>query len=155
MLNIFFRKVSKFKKDIKYIKKRIYILSNFLKMEAKAILSTRVKLNELAANHNKLTTLVAVMFSEIQHMKEDMDNIKNLLENVEVVSEETSKPVQQPVRQQPVVQQSARQTITPPPVPTTTTNTTSGRTSSRNRRNQTFSEIQADDIIKQLTMNSD
>ncbi len=127
-------------------------------MEAKAILATRVRLNELAANHNKLTTLVAVMLSEIQHMKEDMDNIKNLLENVEVVSEETtpSKPVQQPVRQQPVVQQNTRQTITPTPVSnTSTTTTSSGRTSSRNRRNQTFAEIQADDIIKQLTMNSD
>ena len=83
-------------------------------MEAKAIQATRAKLNILADSHNKLTTLVAVLLTEIQHIKEDMENIKEMLDGVEVVSndEETKPKVsqqqvqqQQPQRIQPQQQQ--------------------------------------------------
>ncbi len=129
-------------------------------MEAKAIQATRAKLNILADSHNKLTTLVAVLLTEIQHMKEDMENIKEMLDGVEVVSnEEEVKP--KAVQQQQVQQQSQRiqpqqKMMSMPPSPQQPIQQAKSSSSrSRGNRNSSLAELHADDIIKQLTMNSD
>ncbi len=129
-------------------------------MEAKAIQATRAKLNLLADSHNKLTTLVAVLLTEIQHIKEDMDGIKEMLDGVEVVSnEEEAKPkaVQQQVQQQRIqpqhVQQQKMMSMPQPPQQPVQQSKSSSR--SRGNRNSSLAELHADDIIKQLTMNSD
>ncbi len=130
-------------------------------MEAKAIQATRAKLNLLADSHNKLTTLVAVLLTEIQHIKEDMDSIKEMLDGVEVVSnEEETKP--KAVQQQQVQQQSQRiqpqqqqKMMSMPPPPQQPVQQAKSSSRSRGNRNSSLAELHADDIIKQLTMNSD
>ncbi len=124
-------------------------------MEAKAIQATRAKLNILADSHNKLTTLVAVLLTEIQNIKEDMSNIKEMLDGVEVVSndEEPVKQQQQQQRIQPVQQQKMQPVQQVQQVQQVVQPTKSSR--SRSNRNSSLAELHADDIIKQLTMNSD
>ncbi len=126
-------------------------------MEAKAIQATRTKLNELANSHNKLTTLVAVMLSEIQGLKEEMEAVKQMLDGVEVVSGDgSSTPA--PVVHQAAPTRSAPQKIAPTPaaaVPPPAPARTAASSSSRGRRNQSLADLHADDIIKQLSMNSD
>ena len=131
-------------------------------MEAKAIQATRAKLNLLADSHNKLTTLVAVLLTEIQTIKQDMENIKEMLDGVEVVSnEEESKPkaVQQQQSQRIQPQQQSQQKMIsmpqPPQQPIQQTKSSSSSSRSRGNRNSSLAELHADDIIKQLTMNSD
>jgi hypothetical protein len=128
-------------------------------MEAKAIQATRTKLNELAVHHNRLTTLVAVLLNEIKGLKDDMDQIKQLLEGVEVVSngenEEKSAPtpsVQQRIQPQPQ-QQQRMMNMTPQQPVQQSKSVSSSR--SRNNRNSSLAELHADDIIKQLTMNAE
>jgi len=130
-------------------------------MEAKAIQATRSKLNELAASHNKLTTLVAILLTEIQSLKEDMDQIKQVLEGVEVVSngdEEKSAPAQvtpqsQRIQHQP--QQQQRMMNIAPTQPIQQSQTIKSSSRSRRSGNSSLAELHADDIIKQLTLNSD
>jgi hypothetical protein len=45
-------------------------------MDTKAILNSRKKLNELAIQHNKLTTLVACLFNEINALKQELQDSK-------------------------------------------------------------------------------
>jgi hypothetical protein len=45
-------------------------------MDNKAILSTRHKLNDLAIQHNKLTTLVACLLNEINYLKMELSDLK-------------------------------------------------------------------------------
>ncbi len=123
-------------------------------MEAKAIQATRSKLNELAISHNKLTTLVAVLLTEIQGLKDDMDKIKEMLDGVEVVSSgEEEKPTSRAAAAPPAPSRS----LPPPPQQPIQAVKSSSASSSRSRggRNSSLSELHADDIIKQLTMNAD
>jgi hypothetical protein len=46
-------------------------------MDTKAILSCQKKLNELASQHNKLTTLTAVLLNEITAIKREMVDLKS------------------------------------------------------------------------------
>lgn len=46
-------------------------------MDNKAILSTRHKLNDLAIQHNKLTTLVACLLNEINSIKSELHEVKS------------------------------------------------------------------------------
>lgn len=128
-------------------------------MEAKAILATKVKLNQLADSHNKLTTLVAVMLAEFKSLREEMENVRSLLENVEIVSEGAP------------IAPSPRAISTPPPPPPAATRFTpvhapapapvpvaaasNGRSRGNGRGRTTLSELHADDIIKQLNINTD
>ncbi len=126
-------------------------------MEAKAIQATRAKLNVLADSHNKLTTLVALLLTEIQHIKEDMDNVKEMLDGVEVVSND-DEPKQKAVQQQsqrvqPQQPQRMMSMPSPPQQPVQQAKSSSSR--SRGNRNSSLAELHADDIIKQLTMNSE
>ena len=45
-------------------------------MDTKAILHTKVKLNELAAQHNRLTTLCAFLLNEVNTLKKELTSIK-------------------------------------------------------------------------------
>ena len=45
-------------------------------MDTKAILGCRRKLNELAAQHNKLTTLTACLLNEIISLKRELKEVK-------------------------------------------------------------------------------
>ncbi len=132
-------------------------------MEAKAIQATRAKLNVLADSHNKLTTLVALLLTEIQHIKEDMDNVKEMLDGVEVVSND-EEPKQKASQQQQVQQQSQRvqpqqqqqqRMMSMPPPPQQPVQQSKSSSRSRGNRNSSLAELHADDIIKQLTMNSE
>ena len=129
-------------------------------MEAKAIQATRSKLNELASSHNKLTTLVAIMLTEIQNLKEEMEAVKQMLDGVEVVSSGESAPA--PIVHQAAPSRSSATRVAPvavqaPPPPPQTLAPSSRTSSSRTggRRNQSLADLHADDIIKQLSMNSD
>jgi len=46
-------------------------------MDTKANLSNRKKINELAIQHNKLTTLVACLLNEIGYLKKELNDFKN------------------------------------------------------------------------------
>ena len=45
-------------------------------MDSKAILHTKVKLNELASQHNRLTTLCAFLLNEVTSLKKELNSIK-------------------------------------------------------------------------------
>lgn len=130
-------------------------------MEAKAIQATRTKLNELALHHNRLTTLVAVLLNEIKGLKEDVDQIKQVLEGVEVVSnggdEEKSVPIPSPVsmQQQRIQPQQQQRMMNMTPQQPVQQSKSVSSSRSRNNRNSSLAELHADDIIKQLTMNAE
>ena len=42
-------------------------------MDSKAILANKVKINELAVSHNKLTTLVACLLNEVNTLKKELN----------------------------------------------------------------------------------
>jgi hypothetical protein len=46
-------------------------------MDTKANLANRKKINELAIQHNKLTTLVSCLLNEINHIKKELHDTKN------------------------------------------------------------------------------
>lgn len=86
-------------------------------MDTKAILNSRKKLNELAIQHNKLTTLVACLFNEINALKQELQDSKG---NNNGASSE-SKPKQ---------------------------------TQNRNGNFSNFSDLRAEEILKQLSINT-
>jgi hypothetical protein len=45
-------------------------------MDSKAILSNKKKINELAIQHNKLTTLVACLLNEIGSLKKEVSDLR-------------------------------------------------------------------------------
>ena len=84
-------------------------------MDSKAILHTKVKLNELAAQHNRLTTLCAFLLNEVTTLKKELRSIKG----GEI-------------------------------------NTSSSSSDIRNvqSNSQNFSELKAEEILKQLSINN-
>ncbi len=131
-------------------------------MEAKAIQATRSKLNELANSHNKLTTLVAVMLSEIQSLKEEMEAVKQMLDGVEVVSGDGSSAAAPATVHQAAPTRASSSAganrVAPavqPPAPPAPAARAPSSSSSRGRRNQSLADLHADDIIKQLSLNAD
>ena len=85
-------------------------------MDTKAILSCQKKLNELASQHNKLTTLTAVLLNEITAIKREMVDLKSN------DSHQSSS--------------SHRQS------------------SNSNQKYANFNELKAEDILKQLSINT-
>jgi hypothetical protein len=84
-------------------------------MDTKAILYTKTKLNELAAQHNRLTTLCAFLLNEVSGLKKELQSIKS----GDVSSAQA------------------------------------GSSSSSSQRSQSnFSELKAEEILKQLSINS-
>ena len=91
-------------------------------MDSKAILSNKKKINELAIQHNKLTTLVACLLNEIGTLKREISVLKNGSEPTQINSRNISNDIRQ-------------QQTNPNKFPN-------------------FNELRAEDILKQLSINS-
>ena len=87
-------------------------------MDTKAILHTKVKLNELAAQHNRLTTLCAFLLNEVNTLKKELNSMKS--GDMQLNSNNQNKLNQ--------------------------------HSSSNNAPN--FSELKAEEILKQLSINN-
>ena len=86
-------------------------------MDTKAILHTKKKLNELAAQHNRLTTLCAFLLNEVSGLKKELSNMKSGDISSNGFNESSS--------------------------------------SNQASSNQNFSELKAEEILKQLSINND
>ena len=93
-------------------------------MDTKAILNTKSKLNELASQHNRLTTLCAFLLNEVNGLKKELASLKS--GNITVPGPNASE-----IR---------------------TVNTSSENKSTNNTAN--FSELKADEILRQLSINN-
>jgi hypothetical protein len=99
-------------------------------MDTKSNLSNRKKINELAIQHNKLTTLVACLLNEIGGLKKELHDIKG---NDSVPTKSMSS--------------SNHETI-------------SSHQNNRNTGNMmnnkfpNFNDLRAEDILKQLSINT-
>jgi len=91
-------------------------------MDTKSNLSNRVKINELAISHNKLTTLVACLLNEVNSLKKELIEFKNGNENLNVSQSQPKNSV--PNSKQP------------------------------NNKYPNFNELNAEDILKQLSINN-
>jgi hypothetical protein len=87
-------------------------------MDTKANLHAKVKLNELAAQHNRLTTLCAFLLNEVNTLKKEVNSMKS--GDMQLSSNNQNKLNQQ--------------------------------SSSNNAPN--FSELKAEEILKQLSINN-
>ena len=94
-------------------------------MDTKAILNTKTKLNELASQHNKLTTLCAFLLNEVSGLKKELSELKS--GNISVQSGPSSSEIK-------------------------TINTSS--TNNNNSNSTNFSELKADEILRQLSINN-
>jgi len=99
-------------------------------MDTKSNLSNRKKINELAIQHNKLTTLVACLLNEIGGLKKELNDIKG---NDNISSRNMSS--------------SNNETIS---------NHQNNRTTSNlmNNKFPNFNDLRAEDILKQLSINT-
>jgi hypothetical protein len=88
-------------------------------MDTKAVLACRKKINELAIQHNKLTTLTAALLNEILSIKRELQESRN--------GGGESRG-----------QGSAQ----------------SGGSASSNKQFPNFNELRAEDILKQLSINT-
>lgn len=93
-------------------------------MDSKAILSNKKKINELAVQHNKLTTLVACLLNEIGSLKREISVLKTGSDPVQT----NTRNISNDIRQQ-------QQQTNPNKFPN-------------------FNELRAEDILKQLSFNS-
>lgn len=89
-------------------------------MDTKAIHHTKKKLNELAAQHNRLTTLCAFLLNEVNGLKKEVTSMRN--------GESTPGSYSSDVRN------------------INTHNSSNG--------NANFSELKAEEILKQLSINN-
>ena len=89
-------------------------------MDTKAILHTKRKLNELAAQHNRLTTLCGFLLNEVNGLKKELSTIKS------------------------------------GDIPTTSFNNDNRKSmiNNSNQNNSNFSELKAEEILKQLSINN-
>jgi hypothetical protein len=95
-------------------------------MDTKANLANRKKINELAIQHNKLTTLVACLLNEIGSVKKELHDLKGSdVSSRHVHSDNTSGNNRQ-------------------------------QTHANNNPNKfsNFNDLRAEDILKQLSINS-
>lgn len=99
-------------------------------MDTKANLSNRKKINELAIQHNKLTTLVACLLNEIGYLKKELNDFKS----------GDSSQVRSELRNNYQQSQQSQQSI---------------QTQQLNSNKFTnFNDLRAEDILKQLSVNS-
>ena len=96
-------------------------------MDTKANLANRKKINELAIQHNKLTTLVACLLNEIGGLKREVIDL--------------------------------RSNVDPQTIPRNSTNDShnmhhTNTRSSNSNKFPNFNELRAEDILKQLSINS-
>ncbi len=105
-------------------------------MDSKANLANRRKINELAAQHNKLTTLVACLLNELNAVKKELNEVKSGNGSHDSHSHSASSA------------SSA----------SSSRNNMSNEQLLRNQLNSgkfaNFSDLRAEDILKQLSINS-
>lgn len=90
-------------------------------MDSKSNLSNRVKINELAISHNKLTTLVACLLNEVNSLKRELNSVKSGNNDI-------------PQNRNPINNNSKQQ--------------------NNNVKYPNFNELNAEDILKQLSINN-
>ena len=95
-------------------------------MDPTSILNARKKLNELASQHNKLTTLVACLLNELGSVKKELHDLKS----GDVSSNSSTRHVH--------------------------SDNTSGNSRQQTNLNKfsNFNDLRAEDILKQLSINS-
>jgi hypothetical protein len=98
-------------------------------MDQKSIMLTRKRMNELASSHNKLTTLVACLLNEINYLKKDLYEARGSTDN--------SNTQQQTQSRGGGSSDNTQQ---------------NSRTGSNRFTN--FNELRAEEILKQLTINT-
>ena len=99
-------------------------------MDQKSIMLTRRRMNELASSHNKLTTLVACLLNEINSLKKELHD-SNGNSNGNGSDNNNSIKTQ--------------------PNPSNSSNGQNGRNPNRFPN---FNELRAEEILKQLTINT-
>ena len=97
-------------------------------MDTKANLANRKKINELAIQHNKLTTLVACLLNEVGALKKELQYAKG----GDMSNSSTGQSSNQ------------RNSNQPPPV----------QQQSNPNRFPNFNDLRAEDILKQLSINT-
>jgi len=102
-------------------------------MDTKANLSNRKKINELAIQHNKLTTLVACLLNEVGALKKELNDVKSGgSDNIQTLRNDNNNSRNVPNQQ--VHQQT--------------------NSNSNPNRFPNFNELRAEDILKQLSINN-
>jgi Sec-independent protein translocase protein TatA len=104
-------------------------------MDTKANLSNRKKINELAIQHNKLTTLVACLLNEVGSLKKELNDVKSG-DNVNNSRNDNNNPRNN--------QQSNNQQ----------NNNQNNNHQSNPNKFPNFNELRAEDILKQLSINN-
>ena len=94
-------------------------------MDTKSNLSNRVKINELAISHNKLTTLVACLLNEVNSLKKELTGIK-----------------------------SGNVDVSPQSQPRNSASNSNSKQQNMNSKYPNFNELNAEDILKQLSINN-
>ena len=98
-------------------------------MDTKANLSNRKKINELAIQHNKLTTLVACLLNEVGALKKELNDVKSGgSDNVPQLRNDNNNS-------RNISNQQSNQQTNP-------------------NRFPNFNELRAEDILKQLSINN-
>lgn len=97
-------------------------------MDTKSNLSNRVKINELAISHNKLTTLVACLLNEVNALKKELIHIKS--GNAELTNPQSQSQ------------------------PRNSASASNSKQQNMNSKYPNFSELNAEDILKQLSINN-
>ena len=110
-------------------------------MDTKAISNCRKKLNELASQHNKLTTLTACLLNEIISLKRELVEQRGGNGSSGSNSSNSSNSSNQ-YRQQPA--QDSRGSSMPQ----------QRQQQQQQQTFQNFSELRAEDILKQLSINT-
>ena len=95
-------------------------------MDTKANLANRKKINELAIQHNKLTTLVACLLNELGSVKKELHDLKS----GDVSSNSSSRQ-----SHDNVTSNNSRHQVNP-------------------NKFANFNDLRAEDILKQLSINS-
>jgi len=105
-------------------------------MDTKANLSNRKKINELAIQHNKLTTLVACLLNEVGALKKELSEVKGGTDNIpQIRNDNNSRNVSNNQQQNQHQQHQQHQQNNP-------------------NRFPNFNELRAEDILKQLSINN-
>ncbi len=104
-------------------------------MDSKANLANRRKINELAAQHNKLTTLVACLLNELNAVKKELNEVKSGNGSHDSHSHSASSSSSTASRNNMSNEQLLRNQLN------------SGKFAN-------FSDLRAEDILKQLSINS-
>jgi len=113
-------------------------------MDPKSILNARKKLNELASQHNKLTTLVACLLNEINMVKRELSDLKG--------GDNSNQQQQQSPQYQQVNLQQNQQFQQLPPQYQQQQRVSSQKQS--NNKFANFSDLRAEEILQQLSINN-